>query len=128
MRPAIYRVYATEDSDLSIYYTLDGYIMGSILEDGATGDTVHLSVDLSDPTDASIGKVQVITNGGLVLAEKNVSGNEETVTFDVKNDYSYYYIKVVEADSDIAVTAPVWVGSVEAAGIDSFFSRTRCFR
>lgn len=115
-----YRVYATEDNDLSIYYTLDGYIMGSILEDGATGDTVHLSVDLSDPTDASIGKVQVITNGGLVLAEKNVSGNEETVTFDVKNDYSYYYIKVVEADSDIAVTAPVWVGSVEAAGIDSF--------
>lgn len=59
-----------EDNDLSIYYTLDGYIMGSILEDGATGDTVHLSVDLSDPTDASIGKVQVITNGGLVLAEK----------------------------------------------------------
>ncbi len=38
----------------------------------------------------------------------------------MKNDYSYYYIKVVEADSDIAVTAPVWVGSVEAAGIDSF--------
>ena len=114
-----YRVYATEDNDLSIYYTLDGYIMGSILEDGQTGEDITLKVELSDPTDAAIGTVQVITNGGLVLAEKNVTSSQDTVTFDLKNDYSFYYIKVVEADGDIAVTAPVWVGEVEAAGINS---------
>lgn len=114
-----YRVYATEDNDLSIYYTLDGYVMGSILEDGQTGESVRLKAELSDPTDATIGKVQVITNGGLVLAEKNVAGTADTVTFDVDNDYSFYYLKVTEADGDIAVTAPVWVGDVEAAGINS---------
>ena len=114
-----YRVYATEDNDLSIYYTLDSYEMGSILTEGQTGDKVTLMADLSDPTDESIGTVQVIANGGLILDEKTVSGNAETVEFTVDNDYSYYYLKVTEADGDIAVTAPVWVGEVEAAGINS---------
>lgn len=114
-----YRVYATEDNDLSIYYTLDGYEMGTILEEGMTGDTVKLSAKLSDPTDSSIGSVSVITNGGLVLDTKEVKGNSETVEFTVDNDYSYYYLKIVEDDGDIAVTAPVWVGEVEAAGINS---------
>lgn len=114
-----YRVYATEDNDLSIYYTLDNYEMGTILSKDQTGDTVTLKAELSDKTDASIGKVQVITNGGLVLEEKNVSTSEETVEFQVKNDYSYYYLKVTESDGDIAVTAPVWVREVEAAGINS---------
>jgi hypothetical protein len=114
-----YRIYATEDNDLSIYYTLDDYIMGSILTEGQTGEQVEIKVDLSDASNDVLGTVQVITNGGLVLAQQYVSGSEETVTFTVDNDYSYYYIKVVEADGDIAVTAPVWVGEVEAAGINS---------
>lgn len=114
-----YRLYATEDNDLSIYYTLDGYEMGSILSDGQTGNKVTIKAELSDPTDDSIGKVQVITNGGLVLGETTVGSKEDTVTFEVDNNYSFYYLKVTEADGDIAVTAPVWVGEVEAAGINS---------
>ena len=114
-----YRVYATEDNDLNIYYTLDGYEMGTILSKDQTGDTVTLKADISDATDTAIGNVQVITNGGLVLDEKNVEGNKESVEFQVNNKYSYYYLKITEADGDIAVTAPVWVGEVEAAGINS---------
>ncbi|MCD7760771.1 MAG: CehA/McbA family metallohydrolase, partial [Clostridiales bacterium] len=117
-----YRVYATEDNDLSIYYTLDGNIMGTILSESDVDDTVTLSVKISDPTDSSIGTVSVIVNGGYVLASQTVSGSEDTVTFTVSSDYSYYYIKVVEADGDIAVTAPVWVGEVEALGISTFES------
>ena len=113
-----YRVYATEDNDLSIYYTLNGYEMGSILSDA--GDTVNIKAELSDPTDNSVGKVQVITNGGLVLAEKTLTKSNETVEFKLDNNYSYYYLKIVETDGDIAVTAPVWVGEVEAAGIQNF--------
>ncbi len=119
------RVYATEDNDLSIYYTLDGYEMGTVLGDGDTGETVHLKAELSDPTDTGLGTVSVITNGGLVLDKKTVTGNEATVEFDIDNKYSYYYLKVVEADGDIAVTAPVWVGSVEEAGINGLTSGTK---
>lgn len=115
-----YRVYATEDNDLSIMYTLDDNIMGSILEKGDVGDTVDLEIVLNDPTDDVIGNVEVIVNGGLSIAKEEVDGNSDTVNFTVPSSYSYYYIKVTEKDGDIAVTAPVWVGKVEAAGISGF--------
>lgn len=119
-----YRVYATEDNDLSIMYTLDDNIMGSILAKSDVGDKVNLKVDLSDPTDSTIGKVEVIVNGGLSIASEAVLGNAETVNFEVPADYSYYYIRVTEADGDIAVTAPVWVGEVEAVGISALSTDT----
>lgn len=114
-----YRVYATEDNDLSIMYTLDDNIMGTIMDKSDVGDDVTLKVALTDPTDSSIGKVEVIVNGGLSIASKNVASANDTVNFTVPSDYSYYYIRVTEADGDIAVTAPVWVGEVEAVGISS---------
>ena len=113
-----YRVYATEDNDLNIYYTLNGSIMGSQLYSADVEDTVSLSVTLSDVTDDANAKVEVIVNGGLVLASKTATCNE-TVTFGVSSAYNYYYIKVTQADGDIAVTAPVWIGQVEAVGISS---------
>lgn len=113
-----YRVYATEDNDLNIYYTLDSYIMGTSLEKELVDDTVEIKVELSDKTDEKLGKVEVIVNGGLSIANTTVADNEETVVFEVPSKYSYYYIKVTQADGDIAVTSPVWVGEVEAAGIN----------
>ncbi len=119
-----YRIYATEDNDLSIYYTLDNYIMGTILEKDAVGDTVELKADIKDPTDSKIGRVEVIVNGGQSIAMQNVSGNDTTVKFEVPSSYSYYYLKITEDDGDIAVTAPVWVGEVEACGINKTYTNT----
>ena len=113
-----YRVYATEDNDLNIYYTLNGAIMGSQLYSTDVEDTVSLTVKLSDVTDSANAKVEVIVNGGRSLASKTASCNE-TVTFGVSSAYNYYYIRVTQADGDIAVTAPVWIGQVEAVGISS---------
>ena len=115
-----YRVYATEDNDLDIYYTLDGNIMGSILTEDDVDETVTITVELEDLTDEAIGTVEVIVNGGYTLASCEVTANSDTITFEVTSDYSYYYIQVTEADGDIAVTSPVWVGEVEAVGISSF--------
>ncbi|MBQ7147326.1 MAG: CehA/McbA family metallohydrolase [Pseudobutyrivibrio sp.] len=119
-----YRIYATEDNDLSIYYTLDNYIMGSILEKDEVGDTVELKADIKDPTDSKIGRVEVIVNGGQSIAVENVAKSEATVTFEVPSSYSYYYLKITEDDGDIAVTAPVWVGEVEACGINKTYTNT----
>ncbi len=119
-----YRIYATEDNDLSIYYTLDGYVMGSILEKDDVDDTVELKADIKDPTDSAIGKVEVVVNGGRVIDYKNVDKAQATVTFNVPADYSYYYLKITEGDKDIAVTAPVWVGEVEACGINDTYTNT----
>ncbi|SHO45193.1 CehA/McbA family metallohydrolase [Anaerocolumna xylanovorans] len=111
------RIYATEDNDLSIQYTLNDEVMGTILDEKPK--EANISVKLKDPTDAAIGKVEVIVNGGLSVAQQNVTTNEATVKFSLPADYSYYYIRVTEPDKNIAVTAPVWVGKVEAAGISN---------
>lgn len=119
-----YRIYATEDNDLSIYYTLDNNVMGSILDKDTVGETVEIKADIKDPTDSAIGKVEVVVNGGQVIASQNVDKSEATVTFTVPSAYSYYYLKISEQDKDIAVTAPVWVGSVEACGINNAYTET----
>lgn len=123
-----YRVYATEDNDLNIYYTLDGNIMGSILSSSDVGESVEVNVLLADETDKLAGtKVQVIVNGGLVAASTTIEAKksrtidwQEEVTLSVPSSYNYYYIKVVQPDGDIAVTAPVWVGDLESVGISAF--------
>ncbi len=119
-----YRIYATEDNDLSIYYTLDNNVMGSILDKDTVGETVEIKADIKDPTDSAIGKVEVVVNGGQVIASQNVDKSEATVSFTVPSAYSYYYLKISEQDKDIAVTAPVWVGKVEACGINSTYTET----
>ena len=114
---ANYRVYATEDSDLSICYALNGNAMGSILPKQAT---VTITAQISDPTDHDDAKVEVIVNGGLVADSQTLSGCNGTITFTFdSNDYSYYYLRVTQADQHIAVTAPVWTGEGVNAGISS---------
>jgi len=115
-------VYATEDNDLSIVYKLNGEIMGSIL--GASPTQVNITAQISDPTDASIGTVEVIVNGGLVAASTVVTGNSQAVSFTLDNDYTYYYLRITQPDTDTAVTAPVWTSDIEHAGISSISTDT----
>lgn len=115
-----YRVYATEDNDLSILYSLNGSAMGSIL---GKQEDVSISAQIGDPTDSADMKVEVIVNGGLVIGTQTLSGGIGTVNFKFdSNDYSYYYLRITQADGNIAVTAPVWTGESVNAGI----SKTEC--
>ena len=54
------------------------YIMGTILEKDAVGDELNLKADIVDPTDSSIGKVEVIVNGGQSIAQQTVAESEAT--------------------------------------------------
>ena len=119
-----YRVYATEDSDLQIWYTLNGYTMGTILNGSNVEENVTISVTVADSTDGVGGTLEVIVNGGLTAASCNLSGRTGTVELTVPADYNYYYIRITQTDGDIAVTAPVWVGEVEAVGIASLKTAT----
>ena len=119
-----YRIYATEDNDLEIRYTLDGYTMGESIDKEDVGSEVSIAVDIKDPTDSAIGKVEVIVNGGLSIATKNVNTAADVVNFTVPSGYSYYYIKITQVDGDIAVTSPVWVGKVEAIGSNGINTNT----
>ena len=112
------RMYATEDKNLEIGYTVNGMLLGSSLTEIPEKLDVHVTVNDPDASD-SISKVEVIVNSGktaytwddpAVLATGDLS-----VTLDP--DYSYYYIRVTQGDGDLAVTAPVWVGETLKLGI-----------
>lgn len=116
------RVYATEDNNLRVVYTLNGEDMGTVLAEKP--DSVNIKIDLNDPDNEALGKVSVITNGGRVAAVETLTTGQDTVEFSLTPDYSYYYIRIDEADGDIAVTAPVWIDEVDKAGIAKTSSST----
>lgn len=115
------RVYATQDSDLTVYYALNGAVMGSILP---KSEEAEITVFLSDPTDAAVGKVEVIADGGVVLDSADVGTPAQVLELSVSGGHSYYYLRITQPDGDVAVTAPVWMDGYDDIGIESFTSDT----
>jgi len=115
------RVYATQDSDLTVYYTLNGAVMGSILPKSKEAE---ITVFLSDPTDEAIGNVEVVADGGVVLDSADVGTPAQVLELSVSGGHSYYYLRITQPDGDVAVTAPVWMDGYDDIGIGSFTSDT----
>lgn len=115
------RVYATQDSDLTVYYTLNGAVMGSMIP---KSEEAEITVFLNDPTDVAIGKVEVIADGGVVLDSADVGTPAQVLEMSVSGGHSYYYLRITQPDGDVAVTAPVWMDGYDDIGIGSFASST----
>ena len=114
------RVYATEDKNLEINYTLNGQLLGSIISEVPENVTINVSVYDPDASD-SISKVEVVVNSGAVAytwddPAELASGELEC---SIPANYSYYFIRVTQGDKNLAVTAPVWVGDVVKLGISA---------
>lgn len=115
------RVYATQDSDLAIFYELNGTVMGSILP---KSEEAEITVFLSDPTDEAIGSVEVVADGGEGIVRQWVETPTKMLELSVPSGYSYYYLRVTQPDGDVAVTAPVWMDGYDDIGIERFISDT----
>ena len=110
------RVYSTEDQNLQIHYELtangETYKLGDIapIEEEDQPETVTVKVNVSDPDRADkIATVEIIGEGGKSVKKIEVDANDFEQEIEIPNTEGFYYIRVVEADKDIAVTAPVWV-------------------
>ena len=118
-------MYATEDKNLLVNYSVNGQIMGSSITEVPQKLDISVSVNDPDPTD-SIAKVEVVVNSGKVAYTwdnaAELATGELSVTLD--SGYSYYFIRVTEADGDLAVTAPVWVGETLKLGISNLVCGT----
>lgn len=110
-----HRVYATEDPDLHLCFYLDGHILGSVL---SQADNPEITLSLWDPTDTGNCRIEVFTEGGHILTHTEFTGNGD-FTFSVPGGFRWYFLRVTQADGDIAVTAPVWVEGFANMGITS---------
>ena len=116
------RVYATEDKNLELVYTVNDMPMGTVFGEEKPTE-LNVSVTMYDPdaTDA-IQKVEVIADDGKVVYtwDNAVELAEGALSCTLAPEETYYYIRVTQKDGDLAVTAPVWVGNGVSAGISDF--------
>ena len=111
------RMYATEDKNLELDYTVNGNMMGSIID---VPEKLNFDISFNDPdrTD-SIAKVELVVNSGKVAYTWNSAAElaNGSVSVELDPEYTYYFVRVTEGDGDLAVTAPVWVGESLKLGI-----------
>ncbi len=111
------RMYATEDKNLELDYTVNGNMMGSIID---VPEKLNFEISFNDPdrTD-SIAKVELVVNSGKVAYTWDSAADltKGSVSVELAPEYTYYFVRVTEADGDLAVTAPVWVGESLKLGI-----------
>lgn len=118
-------VYATEDNNLDIQFNVNNQRMGTIISDIPT-QPLEVLVRINDPdNDDVISKVDIISNGGRVVKSKTFSSNSVDWTFELPSQQGYYYVRVAQADKQMAVTAPVWIGQAPLVGISSFETSTK---
>ena len=119
------RMYATEDKNLQLGYTVNDLMMGSSIKTVPGKLDIEVSVYDPDRTD-SISKVEVVVNSGKVAHvwddPAELKSGALSVTLDP--EYSYYFIRVTQEDGDLAVTAPVWVGESLKLGISNLVCGT----
>ncbi|MEG1142562.1 MAG: CehA/McbA family metallohydrolase [Clostridia bacterium] len=102
------RVYATQDKNIKIDYTINNLPLGSTIN---TTSKLNFSIcaidnDLND----MIKEIQVISNKGEVIKSKKFNSNLAKLDFvlkPIKN--KFYYIKVIQHNNKISVTAPIWI-------------------
>lgn len=115
-----YHVYATEDKNLEIQYTVNGEMMGTIFSDAP--EKLNFSVSLYDPDSSdAIDKVELVANSGAVAHTWSDATELGTGLLEAELDptYTYYFVRVTQKDGDLAVTAPVWVGESLKLGISA---------
>ena len=119
------RVYATEDKNLQLTYTVNDLPMGTVIE--SVPEKLRFDITIQDPdsTDSTV-KAELVVNSGKVAYTWTDAAELATgvLTAELDPGYSYYYLRVTQADGNLAVTAPVWVGDSLMLGIDSVSAST----
>lgn len=117
------RGYAATDINLVLGYSLNGAIMGSNLNN-PTGTTYTANIQVSDPDNVAsdnITKLELVSDGGQVVASVNTNSTSVTWSPTVTSSTShYYYVRVTTASDSAsngapgvtAWSAPVWTGRV----------------
>lgn len=112
------RGYATLDSNLRVYYTLNGAVMGSTLSSLTSKYSAMVHIEDPDGTpEDSITFVEVVSDGGEVVASVHTSGTVVDLTIPLNSGSAHYFFLRVTTASDLsgspgltAWTAPVWTG------------------
>lgn len=109
------RIYATMDKNLKIDFTINSNVMGSKL---SGSNTFNIIVNASDPDTSDvkdkIAKIEIISDGGVVVAVQNYSGYTANLTTTLTSTTAqYYFARITNAEGKKAWSAPIWTGNIK---------------
>ena len=105
------RIYATNDYNAKVNFSIDNYILGSSI---VSSQPLTASVSYSDADGEQLSAVQVYGGkvGGSDATLIQTATNNTTFTIvPVANESWYYYAVLTQADGGKLVTSPIWVSS-----------------
>ncbi|OUM61795.1 carbohydrate-binding module family 32 protein [Piromyces sp. E2] len=105
------RVYATEDKNLRIAYTINGAVMGENLTNPTS---LKFNVSVSSPSGNKIVELKLYADGKS-RSSNTYSSTTAEWSFTLAPNYRYYFVKVTLKDGKTAVTAPIWIEKTAAA-------------
>ena len=102
------RVYATEDKNIKIDYSINNLPMGSTIKNTSKLDFSISAIDCDEKD--KINEIQVISNNGEIIKSKKFNSNLAKLEFTLKSKKNkFYYIKIIQNNDKISVTAPIWI-------------------
>lgn len=104
------RIYSTESSTMKLKFKLGDTWMGGIVKEYKRGDVLQLTVECEDEK-MPIEKLQIITNGSVVLEEKNIMDYKCIWNPKIKleRDSAWYVVKVIQKGGRIGISSPIIV-------------------
>ncbi|MCL1982621.1 MAG: 5'-nucleotidase C-terminal domain-containing protein [Clostridiales bacterium] len=104
------RVYSTENKTMKVDFTINGAVMGTIFDDHPTTLDVHVA---AQNTAANLGRISLITKNGREVISQTSNSLTATWDFQIPADDEYYYVKIVQPNDDMTLTAPIWVKEIQ---------------
>jgi len=102
-------VYSTLDRNCKLLFTLNGAVMGDIVEQPAEKLEIEVSVEDADAQDA-IAKIELFEDGAVVGAhEPQTPACRWKMSRTPAPGKHYYFVKVTQADGNNLWSAPVWI-------------------
>jgi hypothetical protein len=102
------RLYATYDRNIRMNFSINNELMGSILN---KPNELKVLIELEDPDENdNFSKVEVLTEGGEVVAARDFESNSVVWELNLDPAKKYYFLRVTQADKDLAFSAPIWTG------------------
>ncbi|MGL5692782.1 MAG: CehA/McbA family metallohydrolase [Peptostreptococcaceae bacterium] len=102
------RVYASEDKNLKIDYSINDSPLGSTLNKPSKLNFSICAID--NDLDDKIKEIQVISNKGEIIKQKSFNSNLGKLEFSTPcNNNTFYYVKVIQSPNKTSVTAPIWI-------------------
>ena len=101
--------YSTLDRNCSLFFELNGAVMGDILPTPIQNVSIDVSVEDPDSSD-KITKIELFEDGVVVQTEqlKAMSCRWKTTRLPTPGKH-YYFVKLTQADGNLIWSAPVWV-------------------